>query len=567
MSKSSSRRHPPARSSQFKDSAPPPVAPANAAAATASGAPPATTTAPGRFAHLLGKLKHVKGAIVAIAGTGAVLSGMIGWYTTYKTVATPTASTPATQAAKPINSKSIAVLPFANMSGDKGQEYFSDGISEELLNQLTKVRDLQVMARTSSFSFKGKDVEVSEIARRLHVANILQGSIRKSGTKVRITAQLIRAADSSQIWSETYDRDMNDIFAVQDEISAAVVEQLKARLLGGAPKATAADPEAYALMLQARQLRRQSTRDSLQNAVALLQQALKLDPRYAEGWAELATVYLNQAGNQTRQPKEAYAQSRDAINKALAINPNLARAHDHLGWIAMIYDRDLAQAAQHYQRALALAPNDVAVIANTTALLNSLNRLDSAIATSEWAARQNPVSAVTRSNLGNFYQSAKRYDEAIATYQAALRLSPGYIGAQGSLALTLLLKGDAQAARAEALKEADELNRLSALGLIEHALGAAKASDAAVAELAKKFPVDATLGIAEIHAYRGEADAAFAWLAKAVAANLDVSSLPTDPFMDKLKQDPRWLPFMRKLGKAPEQLAAIKFEVPLPTAQ
>src|SRR6184192_2614957 len=192
-----------------------------------------------------------------------------------------------------IPEKSIAVLPFVNMSEDKANEFFSDGISEELLNLLTKIPQLKVAARTSSFSFKGKGVEIPEIARQLHVANVLEGSVRRSGDQLRIAAQLIRAAEGYHLWSETYDRRMDDIFKIQDEIAGEVVKELKVKLLGAAPKVRTTDPKAYALFLQARELGRQFTAEAFTKSDALLRQVLEIDPRYAPAWSELARNFTN----------------------------------------------------------------------------------------------------------------------------------------------------------------------------------------------------------------------------------------------------------------------------------
>ena len=196
-----------------------------------------------------------------------------------------------------IPEKSIAVLPFVNMSEDKEQEYFSDGISEELLNLLAKIPQLQVTARTSSFSFKGKEIGIPEIARTLHVAHVLEGSVRKAGNSVRITAQLIKAGTDTHLWSQTYDRKLDDIFAIQDEIAADVVKQLKVTLLGAAPKARTTDPEAYALYLQAVQLGRQSTAEAFQQSDALYRKVLAIDPRYAPAWDGLASNFTNEASH------------------------------------------------------------------------------------------------------------------------------------------------------------------------------------------------------------------------------------------------------------------------------
>src|SRR5215470_9569207 len=199
------------------------------------------------------------------------------------------------QLASAVADNSIAVLPFVNMSEDKANEYFSDGISEELLNLLSKIPQLKVAARTSSFSFKGKGVEIPEIARQLRVANVLEGSVRKSGEQLRIAAQLIRAAEGYHLWSETYDRKMDDIFKIQDEIAGEVVKELKVKLLGAAPRVRTTDPKAYALYLQARELWRQNNPEANTQSDALYRQVLEIDPRYAPAWDQLASNFTNKA--------------------------------------------------------------------------------------------------------------------------------------------------------------------------------------------------------------------------------------------------------------------------------
>src|SRR5205085_484857 len=230
------------------------------------------------------------------------------------------------------DNNSIAVLPFVNMSDDKEQGYFSDGISEELLNLLTKIPQLKVAARTSSFSFKGKGVEIPEIARQLHVANVLEGSGRRSGDQLRITAQLVRAAEGYHLWSETYDRKMDDIFKIQDEIAGEVVKELKVKLLGAvAPKARTTDPKAYALFLQARELGRQFNAEAFAKSDALYRQVLEIDPRYAPAWDELARNFVNKTNNSLLSNQEGFARAREAAEKALAIDPDYAPAHARLG--------------------------------------------------------------------------------------------------------------------------------------------------------------------------------------------------------------------------------------------
>ena len=351
-----------------------------------------------------------------------LLGGGIFWYfqraseTTTSTVAPsaqPTAAALATDA-------SIAVLPFVNMSSDKDQEYFADGISEELLNLLAQVPELRVIARTSSFSFKGKDVDIAEIARRLNVANVLEGSVRKSGNTVRITAQLIRAKDSSHLWSRTYDRQMVDMFQVQDQIAAAVVDQLKIRLIGASPTAKPADPKAYPLYLQAKQVARQFTKGAMEQSVALYQQALEIDPAYQAAWVGLAEAYFGQASRGLTPPDESMLRVRETVAKALALDPNCAPAYAILGGVALFYDRDLTAAARQIERALQLEPANADILSDAAVLYRRLGRLEQAIAIGEYLVSRDPVNEFAFDGLGLAYRYAGLLDKSITAFRTVL---------------------------------------------------------------------------------------------------------------------------------------------------
>jgi TolB-like protein/lipoprotein NlpI len=461
--------------------------------------------------------------------------------------------------------KSIAVLPFVDMSPEKDQEYFSDGIAEELLNLLAKISQLRVISRSSAFSFKGKDVGIPEIAKRLNVAHILEGSVRKAGNQVRVTVQLIDARADTHLWSETYDRPLDNIFELQDEIAAAVVAQLKLKLLAVAPKMRAVDPTAYVLYLQARQLWQQRTPDGLERSIALYQQALAIDANDAAAWTGLAACYISQAGDGLRPIDEGYRLAREAVDKALAIDPEYTPVHGLLGRIAMEYDGDLAAAARHLEHALALEPTNTETIRFAAYLARSLGRLDTAIALGEYVTARDPVNAVGYANLGFQYSYAGRLDEAIASRRTALYLSPGYSGAQYQIGVALLLKGDPAEALAAMQNESSESWRLIGLPMVWHALGKQAESDAALTELMRMDEKSWAYNIASVMAFRGEADSAFEWLDKAVAYHdTGLTEIAVDPLFTKLQRDPRWLPFLRKLGRAPEQLAVIKFDVKLP---
>lgn len=460
---------------------------------------------------------------------------------------------------------SIAVLPFVNMSSDPEQDYFSDGIAEELLNLLAKIPELRVASRTSAFSFKGQELALSEIARRLAVAHVLEGSVRKVEDQVRITARLVDADSDTRLWSETWDRTLDDIFAVQDEIAASVVDRLQVTLLGGAPRTEATDPEAYALFLQGRQLGRQRTAAGLRSAVEVLERAVGIEPDYAPAWGELARVYSTQVGSGVRSIEEGYGLARAAAERALAIDPGYAPAIAHLGLIAMSEEGDLYSAATHYQRALSLSPTDPNILADAAALLQSFGRLDEAIALKEYSIARDPVNPRGHHNLGNAYRWAGRWEEAVASYTAALRLSPGYIGAQTGIGQALLGMGDPEAAMEAIQQEASRPWQLIGEAMAYHELGLQRDSDAALAELIQGWERDAAYNIAYVVAFRGEADRTFEWLERAVEfGDPGLSEIVVENSFARVRDDPRWLPFLERIGRSPAQLSRIAFQPMLP---
>src|SRR5262245_38543349 len=469
------------------------------------------------------------------------------------------------QLASAVADNTIAVLPFVDMSQAKDQGYFSDGISEELLNLLSKIPQLKVAARTSSFSFKGKGVEIPEIARQLHVANVLEGSVRRSGDQLRITAQLVRAAEGYHLWSETYDRKMDDIFKIQDEIAGEVVKELKVKLLGAAPKVRTTDPKAYALHLQAVELGRQFNAEAFARSDALYRQVLEIDPRYAPAWHGLAGNFINKANAGVLSSREGYTHAREATEKALAIDPDYEPAHTDLGWVAMYGDNDPAAAALHYHRALALDSTNVRVLSDAATFLQSLGRLHEALALEEAVARRDSVNVTTLFNLGYFQRVAGRYDAAIAPLRTVLSLSPSRGGAHAQLGKVLLLKGDATGALAEIEQEMNEGDRMTGLPMAYCGLGRKADADAALNALIAKYEKEGPYNIAYVYAFCGDADKAFEWLDKAVAyQDGGLAEIVTENLFDKIHSDARWLPFLRKIGKAPDQLAKIEFKMPPP---
>ncbi len=461
--------------------------------------------------------------------------------------------------------KSIAVLPFVNMSSDKEQEYFSDGLSEELLNLLAKVPALRVIARTSSFLYKDKDSNIADVSRELNVDNLLSGSVRKAGTKVRVTAKLIRARDSSHLWAETYERTLDDIFQIQDEIAAAVVAQLKVRLLGEIPRSRQTDSKAYALFLQARELARQYNQAAFERSIELYQQALAIAPAYAAAWAGLAESYIWLTNRALLDVNSGYALARDAANTALTLDPEQALAHASLGRIAMLYESDLESAAQDLEQALSLDPGNPQIIRAAATLLTNLVRLDEAIGLLEYAVARDPVNSDVHTNLALAYFYAGRADEAIASYRTALSLSPGAFGLESFIGAAMLFNEQPAAALTVIQQEPNEAWRLVGEVMAYHALGQAVESDAKLLQMIEKYGDEWAYNISYLLAFRGENDRAFEWLGKAVTLNdPGLSEIGPAPEFANLKSDPRWLPFLERIGKAPGQLAVIPFEITRP---
>jgi TolB-like protein/Tfp pilus assembly protein PilF len=460
---------------------------------------------------------------------------------------------------------SIAVLPLENMSTDKEQQYFSDGISEELLNVLNKVPELRVIARTSSFAFKGQDLPVPEIARRLNVASILQGSVRKAGNRVRISVQLVRATDGAQLWVETYDRSLDDIFQVQDDIAASVVDQLKIKLLK-APTVTPVDPRVYALVLQAQALLDQQSKEGRAQALVVFKQALSIAPNEARAWAGLGRVYINQSIYSEMPPAEATKLAREALDKALQIDPRNVIAITGLARLAADFDFDAQAAADYNKRALRIEPNNLVAINTLGILLSNVGRFEDALPLYDYRVAHDPANPTAYNNRGITRYYARQWDAAINDFRTALRLSPAFVGARNGIAVSLLVgKGDAGGALREIEGEPDEASRLQVRALALHALGRTRESNGALQALIRTYGDEQPTLVALAYSYRVDRDAAFHWLDEAARIrDPAATSVAFDVLTDPLRDDPRWQPFLRKIGYAPEQLATIRIDVPKP---
>ena len=453
-----------------------------------------------------------------------------------------------------IETSSIAVLPFANMTSDKEQEYFSDGLTEELLNVLAKIPELKVAGRTSSFAFKGKNEDLRTIARTLGVANILEGSVRKSGDRIRITAQLVKADDGFHLWSETYDRKLDDVFAVQDDIARSVAASLKLTLLGGGGASPNPNGEAYDLILKARFVIQSRTPKTVARAKQLIERALQLSPDYAPAWAGLGLVLLTEANlPQAIELKKRLTESAlRAFTRALELDPNYAVAHSRM---ANVYWNkwDFAAAERSTSRALAAEPKNPIVMGNAALLYANTGRLNEAIELGLRVLESDPLRVTALVNLTSYMVCARRLDEADVLLRRARELSPDDPSLDALQGDIHLYRGEVDSARTSYARFVERQGLgdygLSLTAIVEHTAGNETASRAAAAAFEKQFAANDPSTAAEVRAWRGEMDAAFAWLDKAYAARDPVlCNLKTDPYMSSLYTDPRWNMLLKKVG-------------------
>lgn len=442
---------------------------------------------------------------------------------------------------------SIAVLPFADLSPGKDQEYFSDGLAEELLNSLVKMQGLRVAARTSSFQFKGKNEDLRIIGQKLNVATVLEGSVRKQGQRVRISAQLIQVSDGFHLWSEAYERDLTDIFAVQEEIARSVAVSLRVTLLGAkVPSPRATSVEAYNAYLQGKYFHARPTKANLERAIAYYEQAIGLDPSYAPAWAALSRAHSVEAG--AYGPVQEYTRALEAAERALALDPSLADSHAALGEIKLDYEWDWAGADAAYQRALALETGNAEVVERAASVAATLNRFEEALPLSRRAVALDPLRASALQALAFNAWWAGRLDEAEASVRKGLELDPQFPWLHTLLSRVYLARSRPREALSEAELDTAPIFRLQGLALACHALTRNQESDRALAELISKYQGTAAFQIAEVYAFRGEANAAFTWLERAyVQRDGGLTFTKGDPLLASLERDPRYAVFLKKM--------------------
>jgi TolB-like protein/lipoprotein NlpI len=494
--------------------------------------------------------RSLGGAWIYIVLIGAFVSlGLffLGRYTAGN--ATPRHGAAATAAPQ----KSIAVLPLLNESGDPRDEYFSDGLSEELIAALGQIRDLKVIGRSSSFRFKDRKEEPKTIGEKLGVSTLLEGTVRKQGDKVRIVAELINAADGTELWSQIFDRELKDIFAVQAEIAKAVAASLELTLLGikdaVATNASTKSVEAHNAYLQGHFYFARRNVEDYRKAISFFDQAIRLDPDYSLAYAERSEAWTFIGDLNTEQKKDAWAAAKRDAEKAVAVGPNLAEAHAALGWVRFFVEWKFSEGLAELRRAKELAPANPTANDLLARVLIYVGQIEDAEKLARQAIELDPLAYLARGNLARILLAEGKLDEADAAARKSAELQPAAAGSHRWQVVVAVLRGDGEVALREAQLEPDEGYRRFELALAQCVRADREAADAALADLIAKFRNQLAYQIAEIYAVRGETDKAFEWLQISLD-NHDTGllSLLIDPLIRGLRGDPRYKSMLEKIG-------------------
>jgi TolB-like protein/Tfp pilus assembly protein PilF len=476
---------------------------------------------------------------------------------------------PSVQSAAAVSRKSVAVLPFLDLSEKQDQEYFADGLAEEMINRLSKIEDLRVPARTSSFYFKGKSEDVPTIARRLMVAHVLEGSVRKSADRLRVTAQLIQADNGYHLWSETYDRQLDDVFQVQDDIAAAVVKALEVRLLDRSVQHSAptVNSDAYTLYLQAESLARsRSSRDTLR-AHGCLQQALRLDPKFALAWSALAELYTNDSveWSEVFPADDAIGQAVDlasqrfllgsnkvsraaheAAQRALALDPDNAESHWAMARVLYWFDFDRRSSAAENRRARELAPANARILEQSAQLAISAGRITEGLALAKQAAALDPLGLVYW-EIGGAYHRLGDFDAAADAYRQLIDLYPTRAGVRFRYGLVLLSLEQPQAAL-EQFEQDEPWYRSTGITLALDRLGRRADADLSLASAERNWGNGMAYQISYVYAARGEPEKALAWLERAYRQrDAGLLVIACDPMLASLAGNAGFEAFLSKL--------------------
>ena len=456
-----------------------------------------------------------------------------------------------------IPKKSVAVLPLVNTSGDPSNEYFSDGLSEELIAVLARIPDLKVIGRSSSFLFKGQRSDSAAIGEKLGVAHLIEGSVRKQGDRVRIVAELINAADGRSIWSETYDRELKDVFAVQTEIARSVAEQMKVKLLGetlsSIPAGRSENPVAHNAVLRADFYLQQETPETVRRAITFLQEAIRLDPNYALAYAKLAAAWRRYAASfsteATDDTVKAYAQARSAAEMAVSLAPNLTETRMAVGLQAMNPDLDFRAAEKEFRRVVESAPSDAAAKNGLSMALSSQGRLTEADQICREVILLDPLLTTSWYNIGRVAVGLGHYKEAEELFKKGLEIQPHAARFHSYLVILDILENRPEQAMANAQLESEGFWRDYALNLVQQAQGGRSVGDAMLKDFIARYSDTGAFQIAVLYAVRKEPDEMFRWLDTAYATrDSGLTQLAVTPFFLPYVNDPRFVTLCQKLS-------------------
>jgi TolB-like protein len=519
------------------------VAPANtASSAVTSTAPPS----PRYVTHQPTRRPPNRVVLAAVSLVALALAWFAADKVWLSTRITPRQQPPGTTMV--VGDKSIAVLPFADMSEKKDQEYFADGMAEEIIDLLAKLPGIRVIGRTSSFQFKGKTEDLRTIGRTLGAAYVVEGSVRRSGDRLRITAQLIGTDEGSHLWSETYDEDVGDVLKVQDRIASALVRALQVTV-GAAEmrsRPVLKSPEAYDLLLRGRHAFDRFDKDGLESAAAYFQRALELDPTSigAAEWLAASHEWIAEYG--FAPPREGFERARVSAQHVLLLDPRSGPAHSLLSSIHVVYDWDWSAAADEHRLAHELDPRDSFAAAD---LDRALGHWDEAVRILNSAFAVDPLFAAYHGILGMIRYRTGRLPEAEAEMRKALAISPTYHRGHRRLGQVLLAEDRFDAALAEMKQETADGGRDLGLALVYYAMKRAADADAALARLVKERASDRAYQIAEVHAYRREVNEAFVWLDRAYSQkDVELFWILNDPLLQNLESDSRYKTFLHRMN-------------------
>lgn len=457
---------------------------------------------------------------------------------------------------------SVAVMPFLNISPSETDAYFADGLAEELLNILAGIPQLEVSARTSSFALRDQNLDVRTVGERLNVASVLEGSVRKAGEDLRIAVQLVNTDTGYERWSATFDRKLDDIFEVQNQIAVETARALAISLLGDTLTVRRTSPETYALYLQGLFAYRSASPSGYQEAIATMQEVLADDPLYVPALTVMSSSYSNLALSGGMTFEEGSRLAKAAAIRALEIEPDHAHANSARAWIAMTREADYIAAAEYFKRAIRYSPGDPIILGNAAVLARTLGRVEMAIELTRESIARNPLSPVGYTNLADQLSRVGRLDEAVVAAQRASELAPQSLIARANLGLGYVMIND----HGKAAQIASRFDAGSFYQVYLEALACRDSSRAgpaadALTQIESKYADSRAFYIATVYAWCDDRESAFTWLDRAVESGQRTLGIRTEPLLESLQEDPRWEALLFRLGLADSQVQNIEFQL------